>query len=1004
MFRSLRPTLIAATLALSTFAPGARASAEIVPPRTAELHELGPGSASGLVFADALQQAAPWTSATGEPLQLDLEGNLVALRPGQVAERVVYTTERYPAGDYVLRFAGNGRFEAAGGTISYGGAPGRLVVHVAPNDGSGLRLRLVDMDASNPVRNVQLILPGFERVAATQPLLPEFVRSLEGATVIRFTAWMRAGTSTQSMVSPLRPRVTLPTQAGPAGAAVEYMTLLANETGANPWFSIPVGATDGYVRTMSKAIRRTLDPTLKPVVQYADLNIFTPGSPTYRYALMAARNFRIGGDADAMVRAWYARRSAQILAIARSEMGPGVVSADSVDVLRLTRGRANPAAVLRLGPDSSPFLAMHKPTLVPAFRPRAARPVQAKYTLDLGGRPGVKIGLGDPLPGADLAREGARVAVTQAGPGAFSIAVPADATERELRVYSDVDRAATHLSATLDGKAYASQTLRDDVEHRSGVFTIVYRAAHAGEHLVVTATRDSGATVSVRAATLAVHDLAGKPNAKAADEIVYHNDLLHTGWNPNETTLTTANVTASQFGKVATLSVDGGVLAQPLYLANYPIEGKGKHNVLLVATENASVYEFDADSGAQLNFISLGTAASSGDIGCGDIQPTYGVTSTPAVDLKTHTVYVVTTVEPTKDSFAVVLHALDIATLTDKTTPVDIAASVVLSNGTTISFNPQWQYSRTSLMWANDSLYVGIGSHCDNDGSGIVGWMLRYDDNLNQLAALPTIEDSAGYLLSSIWMSGFASAVDGKGDIFTVTGNGAWDGSHNFGESVMHIKSDLSAVSDYFTPSDWNSLNGGDTDFGSGGVMLLPKQPGKYKDLAVAMGKNSKLYLLNQKALGGETSNDSGPLQIIQDSGGGVWGGPAYYGGPTGNFVYYQTGGDVVHAYQVTTSPSGKPTLTLSSQGTSYAGYGGSTPVVSSNGQVSGTAILWDVERGGNGVTLEAYDASNVGNLLFSASAGSWPKSNGFVTPLVANGKVYVPAQGTVTVFGLTGQ
>jgi hypothetical protein len=108
-----------------------------------------------------------------------------------------------------------------------------------------------------------------------------------------------------------------------------------------------------------------------------------------------------------------------------------------------------------------------------------------------------------------------------------------------------------------------------------------------------------------------------------------------------------------------------------------------------------------------------------------------------------------------------------------------------------------------------------------------------------------------------------------------------------------------------------------------------------------------------------------------------------------------------MHAYQLNTSPTGKPSLTLSSTGSSYAGYGGSTPVVSSNGQVAGTGILWEVERGNGTVTLEAYDASNLANKLFAAQAGTWPQSNGFVSPLVANGKVYVPAQKTVTVFGL---
>jgi hypothetical protein len=1004
MLRALRPSLIAAALAFLC-AAAVPVRAELVPPRTIVLHELGPGSGSGLIFADALQQATPWRSTSAEPLKLDVDGNIEALLPGQAAERVVYTTENYPAGDYTLLFSGSGRFDVSGGTpVAIG--PGRIVVHVAQNNGAGLRLRLVAMDEANPVRNVRLILPGLERTAAAHPFLPAFIRSVSGANVLRFSAWGRARSYAQSAVLPLRPQVSHPTQAGEGGAAVEYMTLLANLTGANPWISVPVGATDGYVRSMAQSVHRTLDPSLRTLSQYADPDIFRPGSPTYEWALMAARNFHLGGnDPQAMVRAWYTVRSAQINAIFASELGAGrVVPVDSPQALYVTRGRANPNAVLTLGPDATAFVPSHKaPRAV--YRPHAATPLAAKVTLNLGGRPGVAIGLGDPLPNADPGREGIRVTPTALGAGAYAIAAPADTTERVLRIYGSVDRASAHITATLDGKTYAGQELRDDVASRPGVYTIVYRAAHPGEQLLVRARLDAGSSFALSGASLSAYAVSSKSTPSSS--AIYHNDLLHTGWNPYETILTTTNVASSSFGLINTLTVDGGVLAQPLYAANISIPGQGTHNVLIVATENASVYEFDADTGAQLNFISLGKAASSNDIGCGDITPVYGVTSTPAIDLATGTIYVVTDQEPTQSNFHVTLHALSIATLTDQTTPVDLSASVKLSNGSTIDFDPHNQYSRTSLVWANNSLYVGIGSHCDNNSAGIVGWLMRYDGNLNQLAAVPTIEDSTAYLLSSIWMSGFAPAVAANGDIYAVTGNGAFNantkGGKDFGESVIKVKGDLSAIKDYFTPQSWQNYNRGDTDFGSGGVMLLPKQSaGQYKNLAVAMGKASILYLLNQEKLGHERSGDTGALQAIDDSGGGLWGGPAYYSGPTGQFVYYQTGGDLMHAYQLTTSPSGKPSLTLSSTGSSDSGYGGSTPVVSSNGQAPGTGILWEIERGSNTVTLEAYDATNLASLLFSSQAGSWPKSNSFLTPLVANGKVYVPAQGTIAVYGLT--
>ncbi|HEU5478287.1 MAG TPA: hypothetical protein VFU90_00570, partial [Candidatus Tumulicola sp.] len=417
----------------------------------------------------------------------------------------------------------------------------------------------------------------------------------------------------------------------------------------------------------------------------------------------------------------------------------------------------------------------------------------------------------------------------------------------------------------------------------------------------------------------------------------YHGGPLRLGWDQHERQLTTTNV-ADEFGLLQTLTVDGNVLAQPLYLEHFaPLGGR---NVVIVATEHASIYEFDADTGAQINMVNFGPSQSSRDVGCLDIRPEYGITGTPAIDLSTQTMYVVVASEPSKNVFKTRLHALDIATLADKITPVDITASETISNGTQLKFDPQDQMSRSSLVLANGSIYVPIGSHCDANASAISGWLLRYDSGLHQIGAFATIEDSTNYLLSSIWMTGFAPAVDADGSLFAVTGNGAFDanmGGKNYGESVLRLSPDLTTDIDYFTPSNWSSLNGGDTDFGSGGIMLLPTQQGSVPHVAVAQGKFSTLYLLNRDDLGHVHTGDTGALQHISGTGGGVWGGPAYYGGPTGQFVYYQAGGAPLSAYAVVNNSQGVPQLQLSSTGPSYAGYGGSLPVVSSSLQKPGT-------------------------------------------------------------------
>ena len=491
------------------------------------------------------------------------------------------------------------------------------------------------------------------------------------------------------------------------------------------------------------------------------------------------------------------------------------------------------------------------------------------------------------------------------------------------------------------------------------------------------------------------------------DVLGYHYDLNRTGWNQSETDLTPANVGSANFGQLTTLNVDGNVFAQPLLVSNFTMPDNTTHNVLVVATGHDSVYAFDAQTYAILWQVSLGTSQSSNDVGCGDVVPEYGISSTPAIvrnGANSATIYLVAATEPAQYSFHTQLHALDLGTGQDIMPPVEIAPTAKLKSGGTISFDPQNQWSRASLAYTNGNLYVGIGSHCDNNAGGISGWLLNYKaSDLKLLHHFHTIETSAGYELSSIWMAGFAPAIDANGNLFVVTGNGAY-GKHDWGESVLRLAPNLKKVADHFTPASWQGLNSGDTDFGSAGVMLLPSVPGQTAPpMAVAMGKDATLYLLNQTKLGGEKTGDAGALQAqrIGGSGGGVWGGPGYYNSPNGGIVYYQINGDVLRAYGVATGS--QPSLTQVATGTSSAGYGGSLPIISSNGAASGTGVVWLIRRGAT-VQLEAYDAVALGSPLFAANAGVWSNQsygNSFLTAMEANGRVYVPAYKTVTVFGL---
>jgi hypothetical protein len=349
------------------------------------------------------------------------------------------------------------------------------------------------------------------------------------------------------------------------------------------------------------------------------------------------------------------------------------------------------------------------------------------------------------------------------------------------------------------------------------------------------------------------------------------------------------------------------------------------------------------------------------------------------------------------------LHAIDLGTGKDLTKPQEIAPVAKLENGGKIHFDPQNQWNRSALLYANGSVYLGIGSHCDSNAGSISGWVLSFDPKtLDESGEFNTIEAAAGYELASVWMSGYAVASDASGNIFAVTGNGNYSlakGARGYGETVLSLRSNLKRVKTSFTPDDYQSLNATDSDFGSGGAMIIPIQPGQTApEMALAAGKEGTLFLLNATDLGGMQTNDAGALQKLSLSG--CFCGTAFYVGSQGPVVFFQGNGDNIRAFSV--GIGANPQLTQIAEGASGAGAGGSFPVVSSNGGTAETAVVWLIKRGTT-EQLEAYDAASLGSPLYAANAGTWSNgSRSYLSPTVANGRVYVGAYKTVTVFGLT--
>jgi len=223
--------------------------------------------------------------------------------------------------------------------------------------------------------------------------------------------------------------------------------------------------------------------------------------------------------------------------------------------------------------------------------------------------------------------------------------------------------------------------------------------------------------------------------------LTYHNDKARTGLNTNETVLTPANVSSANFGRLFTHPVDSGVYAQPLVVTSVTIPGKGVHDVVYVATEHDSVYAFDANTSSggtrplwQVSFINPAagiTTLSFNDVGCYDVWPEIGITSTPVIDAASQTLYVeARTKEVTADGTAYYhrLHALDLATGAEKFGgPAVVQASAAgTGDGNDgighVPFSPLRQMNRAALLLNNGVVYMGFASLCDNDPYH--GWLI----------------------------------------------------------------------------------------------------------------------------------------------------------------------------------------------------------------------------------------------------------------------------------------
>jgi hypothetical protein len=501
-------------------------------------------------------------------------------------------------------------------------------------------------------------------------------------------------------------------------------------------------------------------------------------------------------------------------------------------------------------------------------------------------------------------------------------------------------------------------------------------------------------------------------------------DNSRSGANTHESILTPNNVNVNTFGLKANFPVTGQVYAQPLYVPGLAINGTN-HNVLFVATEHDQVYAFDVDSGAELwhrSFLfGLNTnvkveAVTSTDANCQDINPEIGITGTPVIDLAGNTMYLVAKTKETNlrtqsVTFYQTIHAIDIRTGNDRIGANSSVASRritaqapgngVGSVGGIITFDPLVEGQRPAMTLNGGQLFVSMASHCDL--GNYHGWFMAYSENA--LTQTATYLDTPNGHDGGFWASG--PAVDSDGALYYTTGNGDFNGDSggpDFGDSVLRLSlaNGSFTLDDYFTPWNQATLDQTDKDQGSGGIILLPDQPGSaHPHLLLQVGKTGDLLLIDRDSMGHFNPVDNSQIvQWLPAAVGGLWGAPAFWN----NNFYFGANRDVLKAFSFDPVAQ-KLSTTATSQASEMFNHYGPTPAVSSNGTDNGIVWIIQSDRASENAILRAYLATDLTSEIYNSTVNSDRDTPGlpikFAVPTIADGHVFVGTQNSVAMYGL---
>ncbi len=516
-------------------------------------------------------------------------------------------------------------------------------------------------------------------------------------------------------------------------------------------------------------------------------------------------------------------------------------------------------------------------------------------------------------------------------------------------------------------------------------------------------TRPGWRALASALATIAMAIVALAGAGAASGEVTGAADNLRTGWYPDEPSLTQAGLTSKSIQQVFKSVLKGQIYAQPL-TAN---------GTLLVATEDNWVYGLDPNSGAVRWEKQFGTPVNATEtkIACTDLEPHIGITGTPVIDTEHGIAYFVSNRYVSGSGpgpIAWYMHAVKLTTGEEVTGfPVKIEGEAQNLPG--VTFEPFHQLQRPALLLMNGVVYAGFGSHCDH--FPYQGWLAAVTTS-GALEALWATGKEGG----SIWQAGGGLISDGPGQILFSTGNGNGSPENDpkrgpggtstpasgFGQSIVRVEVQAGGVvkpTDFFSPFENVSEDQEDLDLGSSAPIALPSPyfgTTSIPHLLVQSGKTGYVYLLNRDSLGGMGQGPSGTDNVLQRLGpyGGVWDGAALWPG-NGGYVYIpsvEKGADNLRFFKYGVE-AGEPRLSLAATSPDSPAFGSGSPIVTSNGTTSGSAILWMTwcpSSSCKEAHLRAYNPVPVEGspqLLWETPIGTATK---FSRPDASNGHIYL--------------